>query len=243
MGRKLSPPQGGPPGGPSTVRLSARRTTASVQDRGDMEQPLAIYRASTTRDAGRSGATMRRRAAGDGPDRLVRVGPNAFVRGADWDAAGPRQRYVTRVFARLGRRSAAAAGSHVSAVAAHGLPWLYPWPDTVHVTVPKSQYRSGSESLKLHTRPFVADDVVEHAGVRFTSVARTVADVALLGDVRAAVVVADAALRRGLTRQQIVRAVGGDRPRQRTRDSIAGPRPRGRPVRITGGVVHPCGLP
>lgn len=174
-----------------------------------MEQPLAIFRASPTRDAGRSGATLRRRAAGDGPDRLVRVGPNAFVRGSDWDAAGPRQRYVTRVFARLGRRSAAAAGSHVSAVAAHGLPWLHPWPDAVHVTVPKSQYRSGSASLKLHTRPFGPDDVVDHAGVRFTSVARTVADVALLGDLRTAVVVADAALRRGVPRQRLVRAVGG----------------------------------
>lgn len=131
------------------------------------------------------------------------------MRGSDWDAAGPRQRYVTRVFARLGRRSAAAAGSHVSAVAAHGLPWLHPWPDAVHVTVPKSQYRSGSASLKLHTRPFGPDDVVDHAGVRFTSVARTVADVALLGDLRTAVVVADAALRRGVPRQRLVRAVGG----------------------------------
>ncbi|WP_439692873.1 hypothetical protein ACRQ4B_01025 [Curtobacterium sp. SP.BCo] len=94
-------------------------------------------------------------------------------------------------------------------MAAHGLPWLHPWPDAVHVTVPKSQYRSGSASLKLHTRPFGPDDVVDHAGVRFTSVARTVADVALLGDLRTAVVVADAALRRGVPRQRLVRAVGG----------------------------------
>ena len=174
-----------------------------------MEQPLEIYRASTMRDAGCSGSAMRRRAAGDGPDRLVRVGPNAFVRGADWDAAAPRQRYVTRVFARLGRRSAAAAGSHVSAVAVHGLPWLYRWPDAVHVSVPKSQYRSGSDTLKLHTRPFGPDDILDHAGLRFTSIARTVADVALVGDIRAAVVLADAALRQGVERQQIIRALGG----------------------------------
>ncbi|WIB77201.1 hypothetical protein DEJ28_16395 [Curtobacterium sp. MCPF17_002] len=174
-----------------------------------MELPLAIYRSSALREAGRSGATLRRRAAGDGPDRLVRVGPNAFVTGADWDAAGPRQRYVTRVFARLGRRSTAAVGSHVSAVAVHGLPWLSPWPEDVHLTVPKSQYRSGSNSLVLHTRPFGSGEVVPHGELRFTSLARTVADVALAGDARAAVVVADAALRSGATRSELVRALGG----------------------------------
>ena len=174
-----------------------------------METPLAIYRASVLHDAGMSGAALRRRAAGDGPDRLVRVGPNAFVRGADWDAAGPRQRYVSRVFARLGRRSVAAVGSHVSAAAVHGLPWLSGWPEDVHLTVPKSQYRSGSPSLVLHTRPIGAGDVVSHEGLRFTSVARTIADVALLGDVRASVVVADAALRRGTAKRDLVAALGG----------------------------------
>lgn len=174
-----------------------------------MEQPLAIYRASSLRDAGRSGAAMRRRAAGDGPDRLVRVGPNAFVRGVDWDAAGPRQQYVTRVFARLGRRSTAAAGSHVSAVAAHGLPWLAGWPEDVHITVPKSQYGARTKSLVLHTRPLGSKDLVHHGGVRFTTVARTVADIALLGDVRATVVVADAAIRGGVPKQACTAALGG----------------------------------
>ncbi|SDQ07463.1 hypothetical protein SAMN02800687_0162 [Curtobacterium sp. UNCCL20] len=152
---------------------------------------------------------MRRRAAGDGPDRLVRVGPNAFVRGADWDAAGPRQQYVTRVFARLGRRSTSAVGSHVSAVAVHGLPWLEAWPEDVHLTVPKSQYRAGTSSLVLHTRPVAAVEVVRHGDVRFTSLTRTVADIALGGDVRSAVLVADAAVRRGVTKRQLVQALGG----------------------------------
>lgn len=174
-----------------------------------MELPLAIYRSSPLQDAGCSGATLRRRAAMEGPDRLVRLGPNAFARGDDWDRAGPRQRYVTRVFARLGRRSTAAIGSHVSAAAVHGLPWVAPWPEDVHITVPKSQYRSGSKSLVLHSRPVTSDEVVRHAGLRFTSVARTVADVALAGDARATVVVADAALRRGATRTELFRALGG----------------------------------
>lgn len=174
-----------------------------------MEVPLAIYRANCTRDAGRSGATLRRRANSDGPDRLVRVGPNAFVREADWDDAGPRRRYVTRVFARLGRRSVAAVGSHVSAAAVHGLPWLRAWPDDVHLTVPKTQYRSGTKGLVLHTRPVPPADVVVHGDLRFTTVARTVADVALQGDVRTTVVLADAALRQGLVKRDVHRALGG----------------------------------
>ncbi|MBT1622967.1 hypothetical protein KK101_09755 [Curtobacterium flaccumfaciens pv. oortii] len=185
-----------------------------------MEQPLAIYRSSPMRDAGRSGSAMRRRAAGEGPERLVRVGPNAFVRGAEWDAAGPRQKYVTRVFARLGRRSTAAVASHVSAAAVHGLPWLTGWPEDVHITVPKSQYRSRPGPLVLHTRSVSSGDVVDHLGLAFTSVARTVADIALTGDTRSAVVVADAALRRGTTRQHLFDALGGQ-PHHRGRSAAA----------------------
>lgn len=174
-----------------------------------MELPLDIYRASTLREAGRTGASLRRLAASEGPDRLVRVAPNAFVRGTDWDAAGPRQRYVTRVFGRLGRRSVAAVGSHASAAAVHGLPWLGGWPEPVHATVPKTQYRSSSDSLVLHTRPIRAEHVVSHGGLRFTTIARTVADVALAGDVRQAVVLADAALRLGVRHGSMTEALDG----------------------------------
>lgn|GEM_PF-829518 len=209
MGRNVIPAQRRQPGGSSTVGAFCAVRLVSGRDRGGMERPLAIFRANEMREPGRSGSAMRRRAAGDGPDRLVRVGPNAFVRGAEWDAAGARRRYVTRVYARLGRRSAAAVASHASAAAIHGLPWLGPWPEDVHLTVPKSQYRARTVSLALHTRPITSDDIVRHEGLSVTSLSRTVADIALTGDIRQTVMVADAALRRGVTKRQLTRSLNG----------------------------------
>lgn len=107
-------------------------------------------------------------------------------------------RYVSRVWARLARLGEPAAASHVSAVALHGLAWLYGWPEIVHVTVPKSQYRSSRNGLALHTRPFGPGHVTRDGPITATSIPRTVIDVALTGDVRAAVVLADSALRAGV---------------------------------------------
>ncbi len=53
--------------------------------------------------------------------------PERLRRGVRWDGAGPRQRYVTRVYARLGRLGTPAVASHVSAAAVHGLPALSGW--------------------------------------------------------------------------------------------------------------------
>jgi hypothetical protein len=146
---------------------------------------------------------MRRRTTREGPDRLVRVGPNAFVRADAWDAASPRTRYVTRVHARVARLAPPAAASHESAAALHGLAWLRGWPDAVHVTLPKSRYRSRTANLVLHTRTLHPTEVVHEGPVSVTTVPRTVVDVALTGDVRAAVVSADSALRRGVRRDEL----------------------------------------
>jgi hypothetical protein len=150
---------------------------------------------------------MRRRTAREGPDRLVRVGPNAFVRAVDWDAAGPRTRYVTRVRARLARLGEPATASHQSAMALLGLPSLHAWPDEVHVTVPRSRYRSRTRGLVLHTRPLGPSEIVPSGSALVTTVPRTVVDVALTGDVRAAVALADSALRTGTTMLDLRRAL------------------------------------
>jgi hypothetical protein len=168
-----------------------------------METPLPIHRATAAREAGRTGSAMRRRTTREGPDRLVRIGPNAFVRADAWDAASPRTRYVTRVHARVARLAPPAAASHESAAALHGLAWLRGWPDAVHVTLPKSRYRSRTASLVLHTRTLHPTEVVHEGPVSATTVPRTVVDVALTGDVRAAVVLADSALRRGVRRDEL----------------------------------------
>ena len=159
-------------------------------------------------EAGADATTLRRRTSAHGPDRLVRVGPNAFVHGARWDAAGPRQRYVTRVYARLGRIGVRATASHESAAAIHGLPALHGWDVPVHATVPASMYRGRTSALVLHSRAVADADRIEARGIHTTTLARTVADIALAGDFRSGVVVADAALRGGCPRAAICAAVG-----------------------------------
>lgn len=172
-----------------------------------MNEPLPILRASATHEAGLDATTLRRRTRLHGPGRLVRAGPNAFVEGAAWDAAGPRQRYVTRVYARLGRIGTRATASHLSAAAVHGLPSLGGWDVPVHATVPESMYRAKSAELVLHTRPVSSAERVRVGGIAVTAVPRTVIDIAMTGDLRTAVVVADAALSRGISARDLRGAV------------------------------------
>ncbi|MCS6552475.1 hypothetical protein NYS55_13680 [Curtobacterium flaccumfaciens pv. flaccumfaciens] len=172
-----------------------------------MNESLPILRASAMHEAGLDATTLRRRSRTQGVGRLVRVGPNAFVDGAAWDAAGPRQRYVTRVFARLGRLGTRATASHLSAAALHGLPALGGWDVPVHATVPESMYRGRSAELVLHTRPVGRGERATVGAVAVTSVPRTVVDVAMTGDLRAGVVIADAVLRRGFDDADLRRAV------------------------------------
>lgn len=179
-----------------------------------MNEPLPILRASEIHEAGFDATTLRRRTRLHGPGRLVRAGPNAFVDGAAWDAAGPRQRYVTRVYARLGRLGVRATASHLSAVAVHGLPALDGWGIPVHATVPESMYRSRTADLVMHTRPLSGAERVGVGGIAVTAIPRTVVDVAMTGDLRAGVVLADAALRRGTGIDDLRRAV---HPRARGR--------------------------
>lgn len=159
------------------------------------------------RETGLDATTLRRRTRLHGPGRLVRAGPNAFVEGAAWDAAGPRQRYVTRVYARLGRLGTRATASHLSAAAVHGLPALGGWDVPVHATVPQSMYRARNAELVLHTRPVSAAERVQVGGITITAVARTVVDIAMQGDLRAGVVAADAALRQGISIRALRRAI------------------------------------
>lgn len=172
-----------------------------------MERPLPILRAGPAREVSCDPTTLRRRARSNGADRLVRVGPNAFVEGTHWDPAGPRQRYVTRVYARLGRIGTAAVASHASAAAVLGLPALGGWDVPVHATVPETMYRGRTRELVLHTRPVPHHHRQEADGIGITTVPRTVVDIAMNDDLRTAVVVADSALRRGHGRAELFAAV------------------------------------
>ncbi len=75
-------------------------------------------------------------------------------------------------------------------------------------------YRGRSAELVLHTRPIGAGDRLDAGGITVTTMPRTVVDLAMTGDLRAAVVAADVVLARGVTRSQLRHAVD---PRARGR--------------------------
>lgn len=184
-----------------------------------MQEPLPIFRSTDAREAGVHPSTLRRRTRAGHPRQLVRLAPNAFVAAAAWSSAGPRTRHVTRAHARLMHRGPTAAASHVSAAAIHDLPWLSRWPDVVDLTVPRSSGRRASSGVRLHSRPLESHDVDDTGIVRATSLERTAIDIAVDAHRREAIVVLDAALRAGVSRDALL--TGLDRLGVRGRASAA----------------------
>ena len=95
------------------------------------------------------------------------------------------------------------AVSHRSAAVVHGLPLLGAPPRASVLTRPTRGAWESSTSPRLRLAPLPPDHVVVNHGVRLTSVARTVVDVAREGGLGQGLLAADAALRAGCSRRQL----------------------------------------
>lgn len=125
---------------------------------------------------------------------LVRLRPGVFADGDSWRAATPEQRVVALAHALAITSAAPPIFSHETAAALHDLPLYRPSRDRVHMIAPHA--RPGAAVGVVRHRGELADaDVVEIDGLRCTSLARTVADVARTATFEQSVTVADAALR------------------------------------------------
>jgi len=129
---------------------------------------------------------------------LVRVRRGAYVGREHWAELGDDERYLVVVRA----TAAAAVGdpllSHWSAAAVWGLPTVSRPDDRVHVTVPAAPGGRSGRGIVRHTRSATPGGTVA-GGLRVTSVARTVVDLARVGGLASGLVAADAALREGMT--------------------------------------------
>jgi hypothetical protein len=88
--------------------------------------------------------------------------------------------------------------SHVSAAVVHGLPFWHSEMPAVHITRDRSAKARRGPRLQAHRAVIYQDEVVLVGGLRVTSIARTVVDCARLLPFENGVVLADAALGRGL---------------------------------------------
>jgi Protein of unknown function (DUF559) len=144
---------------------------------------------------------------------LLHVGYGAYARAAiAGQVAGDRVGEQTlRLVSVLAVAGPGAVGSHHSAAAIHGLDQLGRQPpQVVAVTRAPGVSRTGRPGVRLHIAALPSGHVTVRSGVRVTSVARTVVDLARTSSFRVGVVVADSALRGKQVSKDELRAVISD---------------------------------
>jgi hypothetical protein len=137
---------------------------------------------------------------------LVRVGRGSYARaGMARDAAGKQ---ALQVAAALAAGLPGLAGSHHSAAVIHGLDLLGRLPAGATVThAPGMGSGTRRAGVRVHVAALPDEHVTVRGGIRVTSVARTVVDLARTSSFRSGVVVADSALRVKLTSKDELRSV------------------------------------
>jgi hypothetical protein len=137
-------------------------------------------------------ALIRAQVRGD----VRRLRRGAYVGVDHWETLDAAARHVLAVRAALVGQPGALV-SHWSAAAVLGLPAVGRRDDAVHFTVPRSTGGRSTPGVRRHQAArAVAETVVD--GMRVTSVARTLVDIAREAGVLAAVCAGDAALRSGV---------------------------------------------
>src|SRR3984885_15270765 len=142
---------------------------------------------------------------------LVPVGYGAYARAAVArmaDSSGGALRL--RMAAVLAVAGPGDVGSHHSAAAIHGLDVLGQQPSDLAVTRPPGGSQKARAGVHVHVAALPGEHVTVHGGVRVTSVARTVVDLARTSPFRDGVVVADSALRNGQTTKDELLSVVAD---------------------------------
>lgn len=153
---------------------------------------------------------------------LVRVRLGVYVLADVWRGLDERGRHVLRMRALAAVTGRPPVFSHWSAAVALGLPFSGQHLDRVHVTRPGGPDRV-PQGVAPHFHPLPDGVVLEHRGLLVTGPARTVVDIAGASPFSHGVTAADAALRAGLAREELLTAwdeAGMRRAHRRTEDVI-----------------------
>lgn len=127
--------------------------------------------------------------------RVTRVQPGCYVESSYWAALTPHSRHCARAHLAALRFGEDLEFSHLTAAALWRLPVIGVWPSRVHVASPRGSGAQPTRTLFRH-RLGLDPDAETIDGLRVSSLAVTVAQVAASEAFAAGVVVADAALRR-----------------------------------------------
>ncbi|TFC03728.1 hypothetical protein E3O42_06120 [Cryobacterium adonitolivorans] len=124
---------------------------------------------------------------------LVRLRRGVYVLTTEWAALGADERYLRRIRAHAAVAEGPAVYSHVSAAALWGLPIVGAWPTEVHLTASAAAGGRSRPGVVRHSQEHSLD-VMEHEGLRVTSVAATAVAMARMLRFGQAVAVMDKAL-------------------------------------------------
>lgn len=136
---------------------------------------------------------------------LIRVRRGCYV-----DAAGATGGGPATLMAAVGAVSTAQdqpVFSHATAAALWQLPTLGPPDRTIHVTLPGPGHGLQRAGVHRHHATLAPEDLVEHRGIRLTSLPRTLVDVARLHGLRAGLVMADHAMHHSVDPEVLRRAM------------------------------------
>ena len=187
-----------------------------------MREPLRAAELLRVADESDARGSVMRRAARRGDLRQVRRG--AYIGTDRWAGLEPDERHVLEVRAALAAVRTSAVASHRSAAALWGLPVVGMRERRVHLTFVGG---SGADSRGAFARHAAAGPLPEREvdGIRVTSVARTVVDLARMGGFLTGVAAGDAALHRRLATLDELRAeveaAGSGRGVRQARDVVA----------------------
>ncbi len=133
------------------------------------------------------------RAASKGLAR--RIARGVYLPQDAWAKSSTSARYLSCVMAVAMTRHGNPVISHWSAAAFYDLPRIGDWPEHVHFTVPPTAASGSRNGVIKHRQQLQEEDILEYEGLQFTSLTRTLLDIAATSSFRDAVVAVDAALR------------------------------------------------
>ena len=133
---------------------------------------------------------------------LIRVWPAVYATrsAVEWGKTNPQRGQALRVMAARAAVGRDSVASHQSAALIHGLDLFPRPPEVLILTRPPNRRgaRRKSDGIFFHTAELPDDHVTTVLGVRVTTVARTVVDIARASSFMSSVVTADSALRAAL---------------------------------------------
>lgn len=184
------------------LRRPARHPDTAAVDL--LELAATQHHAFTTAQAEAHGHTWRTIAGEIAAGRWLELGKGILVVRAAWEQLDREGQHLCRLSGRMLRKQVGWAAARRSAAVVHGLPFLGFPPDRPQLVRDRGASRSRAHDRHERILVLPEGDLQVVDGVPTTTLVRTWSDLAAEEPFRNAVVVADAVLRRGVSKEELL---------------------------------------